>query len=120
MARRSRCHHPLPCPSRRRITSEAEEEVLEALNDWMESQGLPRGNWPTTSRTRRAASKRRVRPRLAERHPGKELSEPVAVLLNETAEVLSIASRAGYRCFTDVHDFQRYVEQEILAVEVGS
>ena len=46
-----------------------------------------------------------------------ELSQPVAVLLNEAAETLSIASRAGFRCFTEAEDFRRYVLREILAVE---
>jgi hypothetical protein len=30
----------------------------------------------------------------------KELSQPVAVLLNEGTDTIAIASRAGYRCFT--------------------
>ena len=44
-----------------------------------------------------------------------ELSQPVAVLLNESPETLAVASRAGFRCFTVVEDFKRYVEKEILA-----
>lgn len=43
------------------------------------------------------------------------LSQPVAVLLNESSEVLAIASQAGFRCFTTPGDFRRYVESEILA-----
>jgi hypothetical protein len=43
-----------------------------------------------------------------------ELSQPVVVLLNESNEMLAIASQAGYRCFTSTGDFRRYVESEIL------
>jgi hypothetical protein len=46
-----------------------------------------------------------------------ELSQPVAVLLNEGSEVLAIASQAGYRCFTSVEEFKHYVLNEILALE---
>lgn len=31
-----------------------------------------------------------------------QLSQPVAILLNEPAEVIVIVSQAGYRCFTDI------------------
>jgi hypothetical protein len=46
-----------------------------------------------------------------------ELSQPVAVLLNESNETLAIASQAGFRCFTAIEQFQNYVETEILAVK---
>ena len=42
-----------------------------------------------------------------------ELSQPVAVLLDEGGETLSIAAKAGYRCFTRVRDFRQYVATEI-------
>jgi hypothetical protein len=43
-----------------------------------------------------------------------ELSQPVAVLINESPEVLSLASSAGFRCFTGVDEFKNYVLKEIL------
>ncbi|MCT0224749.1 restriction endonuclease subunit S [Synechococcus sp. CS-1328] len=45
-----------------------------------------------------------------------ELSQPVAVLLNEGEETLGIASAAGYRCFTTPAAFKTYVVREILSV----
>ena len=42
-----------------------------------------------------------------------ELSQPVAVLLDEGGETLAIAAKAGYRCFTCVQDFHAYVATEI-------
>jgi hypothetical protein len=46
-----------------------------------------------------------------------ELSQPVVVLLNESNETIGIASQAGYRCFTIIEEFRRYVDNEILAGE---
>ena len=46
-----------------------------------------------------------------------ELSQSVEVLLNESNETLAIASQAGYRFFTVIEAFRRYVESEILAGE---
>jgi len=46
-----------------------------------------------------------------------ELSQPVAILLNETADVISLANRGGFRCFTTICDFKSYVEAEILKEE---
>ena len=43
-----------------------------------------------------------------------ELSQPVAVLLNEGDNVLAIANQAGFRCFTSVKDFEHYVETDLL------
>jgi hypothetical protein len=48
------------------------------------------------------------------------LSQPVAVLLNETAETLATASANGCRCFAHCEDFKRYVEAEILSVDVSA
>jgi hypothetical protein len=44
-----------------------------------------------------------------------ELSQPVAVLFNEEAHTLALASQAGFRCFTSVDDFKRYVTIDILS-----
>ena len=47
------------------------------------------------------------------------LSQPTAVLLNEDPAVLAVASRAGFRYFTSVADFQQYVTAEVLAEKVA-
>jgi hypothetical protein len=39
----------------------------------------------------------------------------LAVLLNESAETLALASRAGFRCFTQVGEFKDYVDKEVLS-----
>lgn len=95
------------------ITSEEEENTLIDLNLWIENIGLPPGRisydhsgddgqqlaifdlaWPTGIQ--------------------EELSQPVAVLLNESQETLAIASKSGFRCFTSVSDFKNYVLTEIM------
>ena len=40
------------------------------------------------------------------------------VEMNETVETISLASGAGYRCFTAVAAFQDYIEREILSLEL--
>ena len=97
------------------ITSEEEEAELEALNDWVESKGLPRG----------VASFDFADPATGEQQAAfdiawpsgiqEELSQPVAVLLNEEAPIITLASQAGFKCFTDSRSFRRYVETEVLA-----
>lgn len=42
------------------------------------------------------------------------LSQPVAVLLDESEDVEEIASQAGYRFFTSPRAFRKYVKEEIL------
>jgi hypothetical protein len=97
------------------ITSEEEEDQLDALNNWIEAHGLPRGT-PAYDFADHATGKQKAVFDLA--WPNgiqEELSQPVAVLLNEGLETISIASQAGFRCFTAVEEFQCYVNREILA-----
>ncbi len=100
------------------ITSEEEEEHLEALNEWMESQGLPRGELPYDFADEDTGEQKAVLDLAWPTGIQKELSQPVAVLLNESAETIAIASQAGFRCFTAVKEFQQYVQEEILVEEV--
>lgn len=102
------------------ITSEEEEDQLDALNEWMQEKSLPLGTLahefvdPVTGKQRAV---------LDIAWPGgvqEELSQPVAVLLNESAETIAVASQAGFRCFTSIEEFQRYVENEVLAGEMIS
>jgi len=45
------------------------------------------------------------------------LSQPLALLLDEPLATIEATSRAGYRCFTSVEQFGRYVQRETLAPE---
>lgn len=96
------------------ITSDEEEAELEALNSWVAEQGLPRGELAFDYADAETGEQRAVLDLAWPDGLQAGLSEPVAVLLNEGAEVLSLASGAGFRCFTAVADFRRYVEAEII------
>jgi hypothetical protein len=97
------------------ITSEAEEEALTALNDWVEAQGLPRGMLAFDFADAVSGEQKAVFDLAWPHGIQSELSQPAAVLLNENTETVALASRAGFRCFTTVLEFQDYVRQEILA-----
>ena len=83
------------------------------INDWVVDQGLPAGEveyeyassigeplavfdiaWPDGLQ------------------PG--LSQPVAVLLDEDHETLSLAGASDFRCFTSVEAFLRYIRVEMV------
>jgi len=99
------------------ISSEEEEEQLVALNDWINSQSLPRGILAYDFSDAVTGEQKAVFDLAWPNGIQEELSQPVAVLLNETAEIVAIASQAGYRCFTTIDDFKRYVNTEIIGQE---
>jgi len=47
------------------------------------------------------------------------LSQPMAVLLNETAERLALANAAGYRSFSPSDSFRAYVSEAVLRLEAA-
>lgn len=96
------------------ISSEQEEAELEALNDWVESQGLPRGALSYDFADQQSGQQIAVFDLVWPTGIQEELSQPVAVLLNEDAATITLASQAGFRCFTDGDSFRRYVAAEVL------
>lgn len=108
---------PAPTQVSGGITSEAEEEKLEALNNWMEVQKLPRGSIAFDFADPETGAQRAVFDLAWPTGIQEELSQPVAVLLDEGAEVLAIASQAGFLCFTTIKDFEHYVQSKILVSE---
>jgi hypothetical protein len=99
------------------ITSEAEEEELEILNNWVEAQGLPRGVLAFDFADQVSGEQKAVFDLAWPNGIQEELSQPVTVLLNANSQTLALASRAGFRCFTALQDFKDYVEKDILASE---
>ena len=99
------------------ITGEAEEEELKAVNQWVEEQGLLSGHLAFDYADTETGVQKAVFDLVWPEGLQPGLTEPVAVLLNETAEVLALASAAGFRCFTTVAGFRTYVEAEILKLE---
>ena len=104
---------PVPKPVPGGITSEDEEAELEALNEWVETQELPRGQISFDYTDINTGEQLAVFDLAWPDGVQAKLSQPVAVLLDEGDETLSIAVRAGYRCFTRVQDFRTYVATEI-------
>jgi len=101
------------------IVDPEEEMLIKELNEWLRTAGLPEGS---------------VEHELADPDSGKPLaildlawpkgvqegfSGPVAVLINEEATTIQIASGLGFRCFTDTDAFKRYAEVEVLGEEAS-
>ena len=102
------------------ISSAYEEAELEVLNDWVESQGLPRGTLAYDFADPESGAQMAVFDLAWPNGLQEELSQPVAVLLNEETATITLASQAGFRCITDARAFRRYVETEVLAGVVNA
>ena len=98
---------------------EVEEAELELLNDWVESQGLPRGQIRFDYADPATGSQKALFDLAWPDGLQAGLSAPVAVLLNESADVLTTASGAGYRCFTTSADFRAYIKNDILRLQAA-
>lgn len=96
------------------VSSEEEEQELESLNDWVAGEGLPRGVMAFDHADLDSGEQIAVFDLAWPSGLQEELSQPVAVLLNEEASTIALASQAGFRCFTDTGTFRRYVQQEVL------
>jgi hypothetical protein len=96
------------------VASEAEEEALVALNDWVAAQGLPCGQTSFDYTDPDTGEQRAVFDLAWPDGIQEGLSQPVAVLLNEGEDTLAVASGAGFRCFTGVEAFKGYVMKEVL------
>ncbi|RME42083.1 MAG: DUF262 domain-containing protein [Chloroflexi bacterium] len=99
------------------IADEEEEQALEELNEWVEAQGLPRGELAYDFADPETGEQKAVFDLAWPNGLQEELSEPVAVLLNEEPEVIALASQAGFRCFTSIESFKRYASREVLGAE---
>ena len=101
------------------ITDAAEEVELRRINEWVVSQGLPKGDFsfelvdPTTGKLLAYID-------LAWPNGLQEgYSQPVAVVINEGQEMLSLLTRAGFKWFTNFDDFKFYVKTIILGEEIN-
>jgi len=101
------------------IESAEEEETLRGLNRWVQAIGLPRGQMAYELVDSDTGEPLAVLDLAWPDGLQVGLSDAVAVLLNEGMALLQIASREGYRCFTDVESFQEYVETEVTALVAG-
>ena len=93
-----------------------EQALLEQINDWVVEQGLPEGvishevmdpDLGTTVAIADLAWPEGLQP---------GLSQPVALLIDETTETMSTINEAGYRYFTTAEQLQRHIERDVLAM----
>jgi hypothetical protein len=91
------------------VETEDEEAVLDAVNRWMDAAGMRRGERSfeiADAEGRQVATLDLAWPRGLQ----EGLGEPVALLLNESAEVIAAANAAGFRCYTTVGALKRMTQ----------
>lgn len=96
------------------IASSEEEEELNAVNAWVEELGFKGGEMSYDHTEEQTGEQIAVFDLVWPNGIQEGLSEPVAVLLNETEQTLSLANAAGLRCFTSANAFRAYVQEEII------
>ncbi|MBC6406165.1 MAG: DUF262 domain-containing protein [Rhodospirillales bacterium] len=101
----------------RGVTSESEELELDKLNTWIEKEGLPRGHISFDYADPQTGDQKAVFDLAWPDGLQPGLTKPVAVLLNEPSDVLSLENESGFRLFASVEEFRRYVEKAILKLE---
>lgn len=100
------------------ITSEEEDQELAKLNEWVSEQGLGVGIVGYDHSDPATGEQKAVFDLAWPNGIQEELSQPAAVLLNEDSRTIALASEAGFRCFTNIEAFKRYVMTEVLADSV--
>ena len=102
------------------VESEDEERELQQCNAWVERLGLPAGEFMYELADSESGEALAVIDLAWPDGLQAGLSVPVALLIDEDAEIEQIVNEAGYRFFTDAGAFQRYVALEILPGEVAA
>ena len=101
------------------IDSESEEQELLGLNSWVVEQQLPEGVLTHEIADPDTGSPVVILDLAWSNGLQVGFSQPVAVLLNEDADVLALANRYGYRYFTTIVDFIKYVRREVIGGGMG-
>jgi hypothetical protein len=95
------------------FASEEEEATLLALNHWAEDHGLAAGIIGFELVDQESGQQQAVLDLAWPDGVRQELTEPVAILVDEGADVLALANAAGFRCFTSIDAFRQYAETQI-------
>ena len=98
------------------LASHEEDELLLEANIWVMEQGLPEGEFGLEVVDEATGSLLATLDLAWPDGLQQGLSQPVALLIDEDAEVETAASQHGFSCFTDVESFKKYVSSQILAV----
>lgn len=99
------------------ISSQEEYDELKELRRWVEAEGFSAGVLGFDLVDSETGEQRAILDLAWPDGVQAELSEPVAVLLDESAELISLASAAGFRCFTSTAGFKAYLGR--LATSAG-
>jgi len=99
------------------VDSDDEEAILHEAMDWMEQNGLPRGEFGYELHDNENIHVATLD--LAWPLGVKEgISQKVALLLDEIPETLALANASGFRYFTNIGDLKSYVLHHILSEPV--
>lgn len=94
-----------------------EEEILVGVREWVSEQGLAEGQVGYELAHPETREPLAVLDLAWPDGLQEELTEPVALLLDEEAATLQIANDHGFRHFTSADAFKRYVETDVLALD---
>ena len=96
------------------ISDEMEEQEIEEINAWVSNKGFPLGEVGFDCADPQTGDQVAVLDLAWPNGLQVGLTPRVAILLNETKEVLDAANAAGFRYFTSATEFRHYVRTEIL------
>ncbi len=96
--------------------SEAEEDLLLEVNEWVVKRGLAEGEFLYELANPETGEPIAVLDLAWPDGLQEGLSQPVALLIDEGPETEEAANQAGYRYFTNADAFRAYVRTEILAL----
>ncbi|MEX2596632.1 MAG: hypothetical protein WEC59_06850, partial [Salibacteraceae bacterium] len=95
------------------IANQEEEQILVDLQAWLSSQGLPEGEWGYEL----LDDNEELEAIIDLAWPvgvQEQLSQPVALLIDEDEETKKAVNKAGFRYFTSEGEFKNYILKEIL------
>jgi len=95
------------------IADQEEEQMLVDLQSWLNDQGLPEGEWGYEVLDENEEPDAIIDLAWPD-GVQKYLSHPVALLIDEDEETKKIVNKAGFRYFTSVDEFRKYILKEIL------
>ncbi len=96
------------------IADDEEEAILLEINQWMKNQNLPTGILGYEIADPDTGEEVAMFDLAWPEGVQSELSDRVAVLIDEDVEVLAAAGKYGYRFFTSPNGFKQYINEEIL------
>ena len=98
------------------IGSEAEQQILQECNEWVQEQGLPQGDSSYELVDGNTGTAIAVFDLAWPNGLQEGYSQPVALLLDGGSYVEEAANRAGYRYFINIENFKLYARKEILGM----